>query len=72
MTWQVADRGHNAMEILLLVFGYMLCNPGTVFMNRGNHESLEMNVRGFREGGGFAQEVHAKYDSDTFYLLQVR
>ena len=39
-------------------------------LNRGNHESLDMNVRGFAEGGGFAQEVHAKYDSSVFYLLQ--
>ena len=31
-----------------------------------------MNVRGFNEGGGFAQEIHAKYDANVFYLLQVR
>ena len=40
--------------------------------NRGNHESFDMNVRGFNEGGGFAHEVMGKYDSDTFALFQVR
>ena len=68
---QVADRGHHAVEIFLLIFGFMLCSPGTMHMNRGNHESLDMNVRGFNEGGGFAQEVYAKYDANVFYLLQV-
>ena len=33
-------------EILLLIFGYTLCSPGTMYMNRGNHESLDMNVSG--------------------------
>ena len=39
-------------------------------LNRGNHESIDMNARSFREGGGFAQEVGAKYDSNTFTLFQ--
>lgn len=66
----VADRGQNAVEILLLVFGYMLAMPGCMYINRGNHESLDMNVRGFHEGGGFAVEVGSKYDSATFTLFQ--
>ncbi|KAL1527253.1 hypothetical protein AB1Y20_015929 [Prymnesium parvum] len=66
----VADRGTYAVEIFCLIFGYMLATPGSVYMNRGNHESLDMNIRGFNEGGGFAQEVHTKYDGNAFYLLQ--
>ena len=66
----VADRGRHAVEIFLLIFSYMLACPGSVVLNRGNHESIDMNARSFREGGGFAQEVGAKYDSNTFTLFQ--
>jgi len=66
----VADRGRNACEILLCIFTFMLAAPGTIHMNRGNHESLDMNVRSFREGGGFAMEVGGKYGSDVFTLFQ--
>lgn len=66
----VADRGRNAVEILLIIFGYMLAAPGTIHFNRGNHESVDMNVRSYREGGGFAMEVGAKYDSAVFTLFQ--
>eukprot|EP00965_Chrysotila_dentata_P094712 3132234-Pleurochrysis_carterae.AAC.1 len=31
-----------------------------MYMNRGNHESLDMNVRSFHEGGGFAEEARAR------------
>ena len=68
----VADRGKNAVEILLCIYAFMLAAPGTIHMNRGNHESLDMNVRSFREGGGFAVEVGGKYDSDAFTLFQAR
>ena len=34
----------NAVEILLVIFGFMLAAPDVFFMNRGNHESLDMNV----------------------------
>ena len=68
----VADRGKNAVEILLCIFAFMLAAPGTIHMNRGNHESLDMNVRSFRDGGGFAVEVGGKYGSDAFPLFQAR
>ena len=41
----VADRGGYAVEIYLLLFGYMLACPGCVHVNRGNHESFDMNIR---------------------------
>ena len=68
----VADRGKNAVEILLCIYAFMLAAPGTIHMNRGNHESIDMNVRSFREGGGFAVEVGGKYGSDVFTLFQAR
>ena len=66
----VADRGGYAVEIYLLIFGYMLACPGCVYLDRGNHESFDMNIRGFGEGGGFASEVGAKYDAEMFALFQ--
>jgi len=66
----IADRGPNAVEIYLILFGYMLACPGCVYLNRGNHESFDMNIRGFHEGGGFAQEATYKYDADVFKLFQ--
>ena len=54
----------------MLLFGYMLACPGCVYINRGNHESFDMNIRGFHEGGGFASEVASKYDPDVFALFQ--
>ena len=67
----VADRGRHAVEIFLLIFGFMLAAPGTIYLNRGNHESHDMNVRGFNEGGGFASEVGQKYGSEAYSLFQL-
>ena len=53
-----------------MIFGFMIASPDTIYMNRGNHESVDMNIRSFREGGGFATEVGAKYDSGVFTLFQ--
>ena len=64
----IADRGGFATEIYLLLFGYMLACPGCVLINRGNHESHDMNVRAFSEGGGFSSEVSAKYEHPVHSL----
>ena len=53
----VADRGTMAVEIFMLIFGFMLLEPGSCFMSRGNHENEEMNARPLRFGGGFEEEV---------------
>lgn len=66
----IADRGGYACEIYLLLLGFMIACPGCVYLNRGNHESFDMNIRGFHEGGGFATEVSAKYGPDVFELFQ--
>jgi len=34
----VTDRGERATEILLILFAFMVSCPGSVYMNRGNHE----------------------------------
>ena len=39
----IADRGDNAVEILLLLCAYKLVWPESVYINRGNHEARDMN-----------------------------
>jgi len=60
----IADRGRDALEILLLLLTYQLADPGCVYINRGNHEQRDLNERPFAQGGGFAWEVRAKYPHD--------
>lgn len=46
----VADRGPDAVEILMVVIMYSLADPGSVYLNRGNHEdSFLTTVYGFRD-----------------------
>jgi len=65
----VADRGSHAVEIFALLFSYMLLEPGSVYLSRGNHENMEINERAQVYGGGFAEEVRAKYDASLFTLF---
>ena len=43
----------------------MVATKGAMNLNRGNHESLDMNIRGFAEGGGFAQEIQPRCSRDA-------
>ncbi|GBE59700.1 serine threonine phosphatase [Babesia ovata] len=61
----IADRGMNATSIFLLLFAFKLADPGSVIINRGNHESEDMN-----EAYGFAREVRQKYDGHIYNLFQ--
>ncbi|CAE8633732.1 unnamed protein product, partial [Polarella glacialis] len=54
----VADRGQNALEIYTLVLGFMVACPGSVHLNRGNHEDEMMN---HGPVGGFYSECLGKY-----------
>ncbi|XP_069369347.1 serine/threonine-protein phosphatase with EF-hands 2 isoform X2 [Paralichthys olivaceus] len=50
------DRGKNSLEILLILFGFLLVYPNDVHLNRGNHEDHIVNMR-----YGFTKEVLCKY-----------
>jgi hypothetical protein len=45
------DRGLWGCEILLIVWCYQLWCPGSVHVNRGNHEDQNMNERDRAIGG---------------------
>mmetsp|Transcript_21369 Transcript_21369/g.52271 ORF Transcript_21369/g.52271 Transcript_21369/m.52271 type:complete len:1022 (-) Transcript_21369:549-3614(-) len=61
----LCDRGMYATEILLLICAFNLLHPGCVLVNRGNHESTDMN-----EVYGFALEVRQKYGGLIFQKFQ--
>jgi len=63
----VADRGAHSSEIFFMIFAYFLADERSILMNRGNHESEEMNALEAECGGGFRDEVLGKYDSATYW-----
>ncbi|CAF4787321.1 unnamed protein product, partial [Rotaria socialis] len=52
------DRGHNSVEVILLLMTSLVLYPSSVFLNRGNHEDIMVTVR-----YGFQNEVIQKYSA---------
>lgn len=58
------DRGSWSCEIALLLYSYKWLFPKTFFLNRGNHETDDMN-----RAYGFEGECKHKYNERTFKLF---
>ncbi|KAM3831131.1 serine/threonine-protein phosphatase with EF-hands 2 [Vipera latastei] len=60
------DRGKHSIEILIILFVFLLIYPKEVHLNRGNHEDYMVNFR-----YGFTKEVTRKYKDHANRLLAV-
>ncbi|XP_062983754.1 serine/threonine-protein phosphatase with EF-hands 1 [Elgaria multicarinata webbii] len=60
------DRGKNSVEILIILFAFLLVYPNHLHLNRGNHEDHIMNLR-----YGFTKEVMKKYQRYGKRILHV-
>ncbi len=60
----IVDRGDNSIECLLLILALKIVNPGTIFVNRGNHEARNIN-----QVNGFLTEITDRYDTPMFDLF---
>lgn len=58
------DRGSWSTEIALTLYAYKWLRPKAFFLNRGNHETDDMN-----RAYGFEGECKAKYNERTFKLF---
>ncbi|NXF34298.1 PPE1 phosphatase, partial [Nyctibius bracteatus] len=58
------DRGKNSMEILIILFAFLLIYPNDLHLNRGNHEDYIINLR-----YGFTKEVSKKYKDHGKQIL---
>ncbi|XP_020863081.1 serine/threonine-protein phosphatase with EF-hands 1 isoform X3 [Phascolarctos cinereus] len=59
------DRGQNSMEVLMVLFSFLLVYPSDVYLNRGNHEDYLMNMR-----YGFTKEIMQKYKEHGGKILR--
>ncbi len=57
----VIDRGVGSLEVLTIILELIIKNPTQVFYNRGNHETLNVNVT-----FGFWEELKSKQQVDLF------
>ncbi|XP_075706901.1 serine/threonine-protein phosphatase with EF-hands 1 [Rhinoderma darwinii] len=60
------DRGKNSIEVLIILFAFLLVYPNNLHLNRGNHEDPIMNLR-----YGFTKEVMQKYKIHAKKMLHL-
>ncbi|KAH8076423.1 manganese ion binding protein [Aureococcus anophagefferens] len=56
----LVDRGDYSAEVTLLLFGFAVADPGSIYINRGNHEDMTVCT-----GYGFVDELVNKFSQNT-------
>ncbi|GBL93693.1 Serine/threonine-protein phosphatase with EF-hands pef-1 [Araneus ventricosus] len=59
------DRGSQSMEVLMILLSCFIVWPDAVYLNRGNHEDFNMNIR-----YGFLKEIMLKYKTHAAKILR--
>uniref|UniRef100_A0A8C3X1D4 Serine/threonine-protein phosphatase n=1 Tax=Catagonus wagneri TaxID=51154 RepID=A0A8C3X1D4_9CETA len=60
------DRGKDSVDVLMVLFAFMLVYPKEFHLNRGNHEDHAVNLR-----YGFTKEVMQKYKIHGKKILKI-
>ncbi|XP_042323217.1 serine/threonine-protein phosphatase with EF-hands 2 isoform X2 [Sceloporus undulatus] len=60
------DRGKCSMEVLIILFVFLLIYPKAVHLNRGNHEDYMVNLR-----YGLSKEIGQKYKEHGNKILKL-
>ncbi|XP_044284414.1 serine/threonine-protein phosphatase with EF-hands 2 [Varanus komodoensis] len=60
------DRGKHSMEVLIILFVFLLIYPKEVHLNRGNHEDYMLNVR-----YGLTKEITRKYKEHSGKIVKM-
>ncbi|NWI09842.1 PPE1 phosphatase, partial [Crypturellus soui] len=63
------DRGDNSMEILIILFAFLLIYPNDLHLNRGNHEDYIMNNLP-KIGSDFKKFISQVHGKVILYLLE--
>eukprot|EP01028_Stygiella_incarcerata_P005626 TRINITY_DN2354_c0_g1_i1.p1 TRINITY_DN2354_c0_g1~~TRINITY_DN2354_c0_g1_i1.p1 ORF type:complete len:478 (-),score=118.07 TRINITY_DN2354_c0_g1_i1:255-1688(-) len=58
------DRGSFSVEVILALLSFMITDPESIYLARGNHES-----RGLNQMYGFSGEVAAKYNPKMYEVF---
>jgi len=58
------DRGSFSIEVIVCLLAWKVCLPNHFFMNRGNHETKQLNKL-----YGFFGETKFKYDAKVYELF---